>query len=626
MTANLDLSFWSVLLTALTLQTLCVVLVTATACLLVQSAQWRRLLWQVCLIALVTVTAAEFTGLGRGLTEWAVSQMPFSPEAALAEAAAAQSEATVTTSLTPAVASTITENPPPPEPRDALWPAVVWLAGSVLILFRVTIAHLLCLRIRLRNNAAPAGVSGDVASLAGSLGVKHRIHVLESVGLAGPMVFGLFKPTIVVPDTFESDFEPPQRRAMLAHELAHLTNRDPLWHRLGDVTAALLWWNPLVWWARHQLCVASERCADEASAVTPGGPEALAESLVRLGAQLTRRKPFAGLGVNGDGFRSSLGKRVERLLSEKKCDWNPIGWRRRLAAGCAGGVAVLGVTFWGALLARAEAAPSEARSLADSIHASWLHSPSALLASSAASDGSAPNAEASDKPEGAFEREHRQIMVEARFIEVSQSRSLLNLLLASGSDWEIQETDTKLTGDFGPLPSEITNAATHKLTGVVAAADFQTLLRQVREMPGSDVLSAPRLTVLSGRQGAILVGQVEEGVPVGVELTFVPAINSDERTIRLTLSASVTEHLQGEDTADVSSPRFKVRQVNMKDFEALPGETVVLGAFTEEPKNQDGARKDLFIFLTPTLVESGKTSSRGEGIVPAILIPDEPSR
>jgi hypothetical protein len=112
---------------------------------------------------------------------------------------------------------------------------------------------------------------------------------------------------------------------MLAHELAHLAAGDPIWYRLADLATALLWWHPAVWWARRKLHAASEIAADEASLLVADGPGVLAECLVELGGRLVRSRPPGWLAIEGSGFRSGLGRRVQHLVTLRGDGWSPPG-------------------------------------------------------------------------------------------------------------------------------------------------------------------------------------------------------------------------------------------------------------------------------------------------------------
>jgi hypothetical protein len=166
-----------------------------------------------------------------------------------------------------------------------------------------------------------------------------RVRWLSWRGLRGPVAFGMFRPTVAIPADFEERFAPEQRRSMLAHELGHLAGRDPLWFAVVDLICAVGWWHPALWWARRRLKVESEWVADEAAAVIPGGRLALAESLAVLGRELV---VSGGLGVGGSGLKSDLAARVQRLLaSEGPVRVQRSGWLPALGLMAVAGLAWL---------------------------------------------------------------------------------------------------------------------------------------------------------------------------------------------------------------------------------------------------------------------------------------------
>ena len=88
--------------------------------------------------------------------------------------------------------------------------------------------------------------------------------------------------------------------------------------------------------------------ADEASLVIAGGPELLAECLVALGGRVSGARPLGWVGMRG-GFRSHLGRRVERLLSLGHARWRPPArrlWIKVVAPVVAVAVTIL-CTSWG---------------------------------------------------------------------------------------------------------------------------------------------------------------------------------------------------------------------------------------------------------------------------------------
>lgn len=85
--------------------------------------------------------------------------------------------------------------------------------------------------------------SPEAAVLAAELSPV-PVRLLRCPGLSGPMMTGLFRPTVLLPDP------PPAENSLpfvLLHELTHFRRRDIWYKTLLLLAAALHWFNPLVW-------------------------------------------------------------------------------------------------------------------------------------------------------------------------------------------------------------------------------------------------------------------------------------------------------------------------------------------------------------------------------------------
>ncbi len=211
------------------------------------------------------------------------------------------------------------------------WPGLLWLAGTGLLLGRVVVGRGLLLALRRRCRRLHTGplVEG-VYAVAAKLGLRRTIVLVEAPTALGPAAFGAWRPTLVLPPRFADDFDAAKQNVMLAHELAHLAAADPVWQAFSDVVVAALWWQPLLWWAKRQHRGASEAAADEASLVLDNGPALLATCLVEMGGRLAAARRPGWLAMADGGYRSCLGRRVERLLGLGARSWQP---PRRARAG-----------------------------------------------------------------------------------------------------------------------------------------------------------------------------------------------------------------------------------------------------------------------------------------------------
>src|SRR5690606_12941470 len=106
-------------------------------------------------------------------------------------------------------------------------------------------------------------------------------RLLVSPHAPGPLSWGL--PPGVVLISPDCQARPDTATAVLAHELAHLRNRDWLFLSLSRLALGLFWFNPLVWRLHRELVARTEEAAD-AAALAEVAPEIYARTLVSLPA------------------------------------------------------------------------------------------------------------------------------------------------------------------------------------------------------------------------------------------------------------------------------------------------------------------------------------------------------
>ncbi len=171
------------------------------------------------------------------------------------EAAIAVFRTSVTVPQTPTASSAPTAPPAHsvpsiPDLRDVETALLFfWLLGSLGSLLHLLSSSSAARRIR--RSARPIE--------APDIGVP----VLEARSGLMPMTVGVFHPAIVLP-ACSSQWSESLRRAVLAHELAHVRRYDTAAQLLARIALALYWWNPLAWAAWRQMLEEAERAADDA--------------------------------------------------------------------------------------------------------------------------------------------------------------------------------------------------------------------------------------------------------------------------------------------------------------------------------------------------------------------------
>jgi Zn-dependent protease with chaperone function len=132
-------------------------------------------------------------------------------------------------------------------------------------------------------------------------------------GLPSPaFTTGWLRPKIYLSSCLPERLSGPELEAVIAHEAAHVRNRDPLRLSVLRFLACTLFWLPAVRQLTEDLADEAEVRADDAAA--RDRPLALATALVQL-AQWLRPVPVTHGGVGFDE-RDLLERRVRRLTGE----------------------------------------------------------------------------------------------------------------------------------------------------------------------------------------------------------------------------------------------------------------------------------------------------------------------
>jgi beta-lactamase regulating signal transducer with metallopeptidase domain len=88
------------------------------------------------------------------------------------------------------------------------------------------------------------------------------VMLLERPGPGMPLACGLIAPTLVLPGDVNA-WPPDRRRAVIAHELAHVSRHDCATQLFARIACAVHWFNPLAWHAMQRMRVERERACDD---------------------------------------------------------------------------------------------------------------------------------------------------------------------------------------------------------------------------------------------------------------------------------------------------------------------------------------------------------------------------
>jgi HEAT repeat protein/beta-lactamase regulating signal transducer with metallopeptidase domain len=196
--------------------------------------------------------------------------------------------------------------------------AAVMAWGLVALILGLSyVARRLILVGRLGNRrAVPDGQLHDMLmQLARDAGLRRTPLLTSTSQISSPVALGVGE--ICVPETALTDLDLEQQRSLLAHELAHLARRDPVWLVVGSLIERVFWIQPLNRVANREITTSAEFMCDDWAVRRTGSGVPLARCLAQV-AEWIQASP---LGVPVAGMaeeRSLLVSRVARLVEGVK--------------------------------------------------------------------------------------------------------------------------------------------------------------------------------------------------------------------------------------------------------------------------------------------------------------------
>jgi len=272
----------------------------------------------------------------------------------------------------------------------------------------------------------------------------------------------------------------------------------------------------------------------------------------------------------------------------------------------------------------------------------------------------------------------RQLTLRVKVFEVARDPNrdkhfdwfIGSVVQSNGAASEVTKTLT--AAELNRVTAGTRNTATTPaptFTGILTDEQFRAVVRALETRGGTDLLSAPEVTTLSGRQAQIKVVDVRyivtdldygpnapapktteggkkvlegegprpiaEPFELGPIVDIVPYVNPDGRTIQMTVRPTLREFLGYDDpgpftveggpggkTSPVPLPKFRLRQAATTAV-VHDGQTLVIGAgtarHTTRETKADGTtqtretEKELFFFVTPHLIDAaGNALHSGE--------------
>jgi beta-lactamase regulating signal transducer with metallopeptidase domain len=218
----------------------------------------------------------------------------------------------------------IKKEPTPQTTKNIIigWLPHVWLLGAVLLVVRFLFQNAwFASRLKQHKAINEPAILNLLEACRQTMGVPHRLVLLETPVVKSPALYGLFRPTLLLPQNLTSTFSVQELRAVLLHELAHVKRCDMAVNWLMTLLQILHWFNPLIWLAFGRVRAAREEACDALvlSRMEQGNSTVYGHAIIKLLEGFARPSSSPSLlGILED--KTNLEHRIQMIAS-----YRPVG-------------------------------------------------------------------------------------------------------------------------------------------------------------------------------------------------------------------------------------------------------------------------------------------------------------
>ncbi|RHW75478.1 TonB family protein [Colwellia sp. RSH04] len=186
----------------------------------------------------------------------------------------------------------------------------VWLGISACLIVFACLSH-----IKFNNNLFLTKVSKGIENVCFPKG----LILYRSSHVYSPMLVGLLKQKLVIPEDFEEIYSIEQQQLILQHEICHFDRNDIYWNLLAFSFITLFWFHPLVWLSYFRFRRDQELSCDQTVLARKQTESRVTYSKALLvTAETTPPLSFAKLSFNEYGDKKIMFERLKHIKTVTK--------------------------------------------------------------------------------------------------------------------------------------------------------------------------------------------------------------------------------------------------------------------------------------------------------------------
>lgn len=204
--------------------------------------------------------------------------------------------------------------PVPAETHNELYCALTltWLVGFVFFVVRwARGSFYLAWAVKISHGLVSSRETEILERVRSWLLLKQDVDILISARVTEAGLWGIWRPTVLLPEEAACRLSDEELEAVMLHELLHVERRDNFAVILQKAITALLWFYPPAWLVDRRLFEERERACDEEVVRLKKSPETYVSGILKVARACVEQRLVGTSSIGG----ASLKRRMKHLLS-----------------------------------------------------------------------------------------------------------------------------------------------------------------------------------------------------------------------------------------------------------------------------------------------------------------------
>lgn len=192
---------------------------------------------------------------------------------------------------------------------------IIWLLGMCLFFGRIGISYLV-FRKQAKRWSLPADNMAQqiLQQVQKQYGIRRKIRLQRNNKINSPMLYGIIKPSILLPD---EKYSPQEYQYIFRHELSHYRHGDIWIKYLFTICRGVYWFHPLVQRMCRQADTQMELLCDE-SVISQQNTEEKQAYCMMILRHMSNHLSIVPLTTNFYGGKKYMKKRFQNIMNTSK--------------------------------------------------------------------------------------------------------------------------------------------------------------------------------------------------------------------------------------------------------------------------------------------------------------------